>query len=129
MVLCLCLLRASKAIRSIVNENCETSVMLSSAEAKTPPSFPKKITSVQETEGQPIRFECRVAGSSPIEVSWQKDGKPLTHGADFSMLYDDNTAVLEISRGEMRHSGEYTCVATNGVGSASCRAKLTLQGL
>lgn len=45
------------------------------------------------------------------------------------MTYDDNTAVLQISRGEMRHSGEYTCVATNSVGSASCRAKLTLQGL
>lgn len=44
------------------------------------------------------------------------------------MLYDDNTAALQISRGEMRHAGEYTCVATNSVGSTSCRAKLTLQG-
>ncbi len=102
---------------------------LSSPEAKTPPSFPKKITSMQQTEGQPVRFECRVAGSSPIDVSWLKDGEPLRQGDEFSMLYDDNTAVLQIGRGEMRHSGEYTCVATNSVGSASCRAKLTLQGL
>lgn len=99
------------------------------SEAKTPPSFPKKITSLQQTEGQPVRFECRIAGSSPIEVSWLKDGEPLKEGGDFSMLYDDNTAVLQIERGEMRHSGEYTCVATNSVGSTSCRAKLTLQGL
>lgn len=103
--------------------------MLLVPEAKTPPSFPKKITSLQQTEGQPVRFECRVAGSSPIEVSWMKDGEPLRHGGEFSMLYDDNTAVLEISHSEMRHSGEYTCVATNSVGTASCRAKLTLQGL
>lgn len=100
-----------------------------SSEAKTPPTFPKKITSLQQTEGQPIRFECRVAGSSPIEVSWLKDGEPLKEGAEFSMLYDDNTAALQIERGQMRHSGEYTCVATNSVGSASCRAKLTLQGV
>uniref|UniRef100_A0A3P9HH04 Ig-like domain-containing protein n=1 Tax=Oryzias latipes TaxID=8090 RepID=A0A3P9HH04_ORYLA len=127
-------LKLSKATKADVGEyTCKAENKIGSASstcrlnAKTPPSFPKKITSVQETEGQPIRFECRVAGSSPIEVSWQKDGKPLTHGADFSMLYDDNTAVLEISRGETRHSGEYTCVATNSVGSASCRAKLTLQ--
>uniref|UniRef100_A0A8C2ZMT1 Ig-like domain-containing protein n=1 Tax=Cyclopterus lumpus TaxID=8103 RepID=A0A8C2ZMT1_CYCLU len=73
--------------------------------------------------------KCRVAGSSPVEVSWLKDGEPLRPGDEFSMLYDDNTAVLEISRGEKRHSGEYTCVANNSVGSASCRAKLTLQGL
>lgn len=45
------------------------------------------------------------------------------------MSYDDNTAVLQIGRGQMRHSGEYACVATNSVGSASCRAKLTLQGV
>ena len=97
-------------------------------EAKTPPSFPKKITSLQQTEGKVVRFECRVAGSSPVEVSWLRDGEPL-EGDEVSMSYDDNTAVLEIRPGEMRHSGEYSCVATNSVGSASCRAKLTLQGL
>lgn len=97
-------------------------------EAKTPPSFPKKFSSLTQTEGQPVRFECRVAGSSPIQVSWLKDGEPLVEGGDFSVQYDDNTALLQISRGEARHGGEYTCVATNSVGSASCRAKLTLQG-
>lgn len=110
--------------------NCKLTVNIaSSPEAKTPPSFPKKITSLQQTEGQPVRFECRVAGSSPIEVSWLKDGEPLKEGGELSMLFDDNTAALQIDCSELRHSGEYTCVATNSVGSASCRAKLTLQGL
>lgn len=85
--------------------------------------------SLQQTEGQPARFECRIAGSSPLEVSWLKDGEPLKENDEYSMSFDDNTAVLTISRGEMKHSGEYTCVATNSVGTASCRAKLTLQGL
>lgn len=110
------------------NKPNESSAVPPPPEAKTPPSFPKKITSLQQTEGQPVRFECRVAGSSPIEVSWLKDGEALSEGDEFSMLYDDNTAALQISRSEMRHSGEYSCVATNSVGSASCRAKLTLQG-
>lgn len=64
-----------------------------------------------------------------MEISWLKDGDTLRNDAEFSMSFDDNSAVLQISRGEMRHSGEYTCVATNSVGTASCRAKLTLQGL
>uniref|UniRef100_A0A3B3ZQA4 Ig-like domain-containing protein n=1 Tax=Periophthalmus magnuspinnatus TaxID=409849 RepID=A0A3B3ZQA4_9GOBI len=105
-----------------------TSCKLNVLEAKTPPTFPKKITSLQETVGQPVRFECRVAGSSPIEVSWMKDGAALKQGAGLSMSYNDNTATLQIDHGEMRHCGEYTCVATNSVGTASCRAKLTLQG-
>ena len=75
-----------------------------------------------------MRFECRVAGSSPLEVTWLRDGEPLKQGGDFTMTYNDNTAALEIAQGEMRHSGEYTCSATNSVGSASCRAKLTLTG-
>uniref|UniRef100_A0A3B4GAP2 Ig-like domain-containing protein n=1 Tax=Pundamilia nyererei TaxID=303518 RepID=A0A3B4GAP2_9CICH len=130
-------LKLSKATKSDIGEyTCKAENRIGSAssscrlnvQAKTPPSFPKKITSLQQTEGQPVRFECRVAGSLPIEVSWLKDSKPLSQGEEFSMLYDDNTAVLQINNSEMRHSGEYTCVATNSVGSASCRAKLTLQG-
>lgn len=99
------------------------------SEAKTPPSFPKKITSIQQTVGHSVQFECRVAGSSPLEISWLKDGEALKSSSEYTMTFDDNSAVLRIAEGEKRHSGEYTCVATNIVGTASCRAKLTLQGL
>lgn len=64
-----------------------------------------------------------------MEVSWLKDGEPLRIDSEYTMIFDDNSAVLKLAKGEMRHSGEYTCVATNSVGTASCRAKLTLQGL
>uniref|UniRef100_A0AAR2J867 Ig-like domain-containing protein n=1 Tax=Pygocentrus nattereri TaxID=42514 RepID=A0AAR2J867_PYGNA len=84
---------------------------------------------IQQTEGHSVQFECRVAGSSPMEISWLKDGEPLRSDSEYTMTFDDNSAVLKIAKGEMRHSGEYTCVATNSVGTASCRAKLTLQGL
>lgn len=99
------------------------------SDVKTPPSFPKKITSITQIKGQPVQFECRVAGSSPMDISWLKDGEALRSDSEYTMSFDDNSAVLKIVKGEMRHSGEYTCVATNSVGTASCRAKLTLQGL
>lgn len=104
-------------------------LMFCLSDVKTPPSFPKKITSITQIEGQPVQFECRVAGSSPMEVSWLKDGEALRSDSEYTMSFDDNSAVLMIAKGEMRHSGEYTCVATNSVGTASCRAKLMLQGL
>ncbi|KAF7709182.1 hypothetical protein HF521_016032 [Silurus meridionalis] len=133
-VACLKLAKATKA--DIGEYSCKAENNIGSAssschltvqEAKTPPSFPKKITSIQQTVGQPVQFECRVAGSSPLEISWLKDGEALKSGPEYTMSFDDNSAVLRIAKGEMRHSGEYTCVATNIVGTASCRAKLTLQ--
>ncbi|KAG9340901.1 hypothetical protein JZ751_020094, partial [Albula glossodonta] len=107
--------------------SASSSCQLTVQDAKTSPSFPKKIISIQQTEGEPVRFECRVAGSSPMEVSWLKDGESLRYNDEYSESFDDNSAVLKIARAEMRHSGEYTCVATNSVGTASCRAKLTIQ--
>uniref|UniRef100_A0A3Q2VEW6 Uncharacterized protein n=1 Tax=Haplochromis burtoni TaxID=8153 RepID=A0A3Q2VEW6_HAPBU len=122
-------LKLSKATKSDIGEyTCKAENRIGSASSSCRLNVQGK-TYLQQTEGQPVRFECRVAGSLPIEVSWLKDGKPLSQGEEFSMLYDDNTAVLQINNSEMRHSGEYTCVATNSVGSASCRAKLTLQGV
>ncbi|XP_051980649.1 titin-like, partial [Xyrauchen texanus] len=107
--------------------SASSSCLLTVQDVKTPPSFPKKITSITQIEGQPVQFECRVAGSSPMEVSWLKDGETLKSDSEYTMSYDDNSAVLKIAKSEMRHSGEYNCVATNSVGTASCRAKLTLQ--
>lgn len=40
----------------------------------------------------------------------------------------DDSCQLEISRVYPEDQGEYTCVATNGGGTASCSATLTLDG-
>ncbi|XP_064875217.1 titin-like [Oncorhynchus nerka] len=107
--------------------SASNSCRLSVKDVKTPPSFPKKLTSLEQAVGQPVIFECRVVGSSPLEVSWLKDNGSLKNDGEYLMSYDDNTAALKIARGEMKHSGEYTCIATNSVGTASCTAKLELQ--
>ncbi|KAJ8416945.1 hypothetical protein AAFF_G00328230, partial [Aldrovandia affinis] len=130
-------LKLSKSTKTDIGEyTCKAENSIGSAssschltvqDVKTAPSFPKKLTSLQQTEGQAVRFECRVAGSSPVEVSWLKDGESLRLSDEYSMSFDDNSAVLNIARGEIKHSGDYVCVATNIVGTASCRAKLTIQ--
>ncbi|XP_039598490.1 titin-like, partial [Polypterus senegalus] len=104
-----------------------TSTSLNVQDAKTPPTFTRKLTSMQAIVGNPIVFECQISGTSPIEVSWYKDGKSLKGQADFITSFADNTAVLEIACTDKSHSGEYTCEASNAIGSASCRAKLGLQ--
>ncbi|KAG7233682.1 hypothetical protein INR49_006719 [Caranx melampygus] len=40
----------------------------------------------------------------------------------------DDSCQLEISRVYPEDEGEYTCVATNNAGTASCSATLTLDG-
>uniref|UniRef100_A0A3B3Q791 Uncharacterized protein n=1 Tax=Paramormyrops kingsleyae TaxID=1676925 RepID=A0A3B3Q791_9TELE len=117
-------LKLSKAVQTDADEytcKAENSIGSASSSCRLTVQGETSIINSSQTEGQPARFECRIAGSSPLEVSWLKDGEPLKENDEYSMYFDDNTAVLTISRGEIKHSGEYTCVATNSVGTASCR--------
>lgn len=67
---------------------------------QTSPYFPNKCTHLQLAVGMPVKFECQVIGSSPLEVSWLKDGGSLTNNGQYSTSYDDNTAVLKMTHGK-----------------------------
>ncbi|KAJ8974837.1 hypothetical protein NQ317_006679 [Molorchus minor] len=67
------------------------------------------------SEGMRTRTVCGVSkGDPPLVVSWLKDGQPLTPnlGVNVSAL-DPYSSLLSISSLDSRHSGDFTCVASN----------------
>ncbi|XP_045464508.1 Down syndrome cell adhesion molecule-like protein Dscam2 isoform X3 [Harmonia axyridis] len=81
------------------------------------------------SEGMRTRTVCGVSsGDPPLVVSWLKDGQPLTPslGVNVSAL-DPYSSLLSISSLGSRHSGDFTCVASNPAAEVRYTAKLQVK--
>ena len=78
--------------------------------------------------GGACRLDCKIAGSLPMRVSWFKEGKELTASDRYQIAFVEGTASLEISRVDMNDAGNFTCRATNSVGSKDSSGALIVQG-
>lgn len=63
-----------------------------------------------------------------VRISWFHQEKEIKQSDFFRMSQFDDCCQLEISRVYPEDEGQYTCVATNSAGKASCSASLTLDG-
>lgn len=74
------------------------------------------------------RLDCKISGSLPMRVSWFKDGKEIAASDRYQIAFVEGTASLEISRVDMNDAGNFTCRATNSVGSKDSSGALIVQG-
>lgn len=80
-------------------------------------------------EGGKTNIVCSVtSGDLPITFAWRKDGKPLPHDPDVYEHVMDMVSTLRINNLAAKHSGHYTCIATNPASSANFTAKLIVKG-
>uniref|UniRef100_A0A3Q2XG43 Ig-like domain-containing protein n=1 Tax=Haplochromis burtoni TaxID=8153 RepID=A0A3Q2XG43_HAPBU len=100
-------------------ESCSIKVTV-----KEPPSFRKELLSTEAVRGSVAVLECEIAGSAPLEVSWKKNKKRLSSDKKYSIVSQGSLASLEIQSFESADTGEYECVVSNEVGSATSKSVL-----
>lgn len=72
-----------------------------------------------------------LSGDPPITLRWLKDGHPIMEEElDASILYAGNgfVSTLTINSLAYKHNGNYSCEATNDVGSGSVSSRLIVKG-
>ncbi|VDN15596.1 unnamed protein product, partial [Dibothriocephalus latus] len=81
----------------------------------SPPVFIQPLHNAAATQGQMVKLQC--------QITWFKDGQRIFTGANRTIGSEQNQHTLVFSDIFMEDTGEYTCFATNPVGTAhtSCR--------
>ncbi|XP_014087258.3 myosin light chain kinase, smooth muscle isoform X2 [Bactrocera oleae] len=85
---------------------------------ETFPRFIRHLRDLRCCDGDAITLECHVEALPEPVIIWEKDGRVLPSGKDFTMSYDGIKATLSIPRIYPEDEGEYTCVAKNNLGRA-----------
>ncbi|XP_066291872.1 twitchin-like isoform X5 [Branchiostoma lanceolatum] len=97
---------------------------------KIAPIFAAKLTDVNVKEGADARFDCVVAGTPGIEVTWFKDGVPVRNGGNRMLTFrGDGSCSLDVTSVTCDDAGVYDVQAANIAGTSKCSALLVVQQL
>ncbi|EPY77278.1 hypothetical protein CB1_001278010 [Camelus ferus] len=79
-------------------------------------------------EGATAKFEGRVRGYPEPQVTWHRNGQPITSGGRFLLdCGTRGTFSLVIHAVREEDKGKYTCEATNGSGARQVTVELTVE--
>ncbi|XP_004373676.1 myosin light chain kinase, smooth muscle isoform X4 [Trichechus manatus latirostris] len=80
-------------------------------------------------EGATAKFEGKVRGYPEPQVTWHRNGQPITSGGRFLLECSiRGTFSLVINAVCEEDKGKYTCEATNGSGARQVTVELTVEG-
>ncbi|NXB77102.1 HMCN1 protein, partial [Donacobius atricapilla] len=71
-----------------------------------------------------ISLTCEVTGFPPPDLSWLKNGKPISSNSNTFIVPGART--LQIPRAKLSDGGEYTCTARNQAGESQKKSFLTV---
>ncbi|KAM9299638.1 igLON family member 5 [Gastrophryne carolinensis] len=114
---------------------CITSNGVSSPDSKKvmiTVNYPPVITDVKNSEsavGKPALLRCEAMAEPHAEFEWFKDDKRITAGIEGLKIQNEKTwSVLVFSNVTSRHYGNYTCLASNRLGSYNNTVRLVKHG-
>lgn len=89
----------------------------------------KLCESVKAKDGEEVVLTCVVVGNPSPEVSWLKNGKPVSIYEDYTTTYDQHLGVarLVISDCLPGDCGRFACVAKNVLGQSRTECLLSLE--
>lgn len=105
------------------------SSFFSCSNVETLPSFLSHLKDLRCCDGDAVTLECRVIGKPEPNIFWEKDGRLMQMGNDFSSKYDGEKATLSLARVFPEDEGSYTCIASNTIGKTYSSAVLIVDGI
>ncbi|KRT85768.1 Immunoglobulin, partial [Oryctes borbonicus] len=91
-----------------------------------PPTFVKYLQPTSVKEGQPFQFECKVEGNPLPTVQWFKNADCIDNSPDYVITYNNGEAILKFDKVYLVDKAEYSCKATNDLGTAQCSTTLNV---
>ncbi|KAK1875087.1 Titin [Dissostichus eleginoides] len=107
--------------------SCSCKVKVIVLEQVIPPSFIKPLVDMGEILGSFVQISCKISGSLPISVQWQKDGSKVSSGVKHKLIQQDNSVSVEIEQLERSDAGSYSCKLTNAAGSCESSGSLMVK--
>ncbi|XP_045524044.1 obscurin isoform X5 [Pieris brassicae] len=89
-----------------------------------PPAFTQKFTDLQQLPLFDAKFPARISGIPAPDVTWYKNGAPLSPSNKYQMKRDGDACCLYVRDLNEQDAGQYKCVAKNKEGQAECEAAL-----
>ncbi|KAK0400071.1 hypothetical protein QR680_003339 [Steinernema hermaphroditum] len=106
--------------------DAEPHLFISSDSGKTP-EIVSPLSNLAGEHGRSVTFECEISGTPRPEYRWFKGTRELVDTSKYTILTKGDKQVLIINDLQPEDADEYTCRATNTVGSRSTRAQLQIR--
>lgn len=94
-----------------------------------PPQIIEKPEVINVTAGDPVSFECKVAGTPELKVKWSKDGKEVIPSRQHSLSYINNVSQLKLQSVQLEDKGTYVFEVSNHISACQCKMTLNVLGL
>lgn len=106
-------------------------IVFSARQEQEAPRFVEHMVPLTVNEGAPFKLTVKAAGIPSPTLTWSRDDvslKPDDDRKNCVIETEGGRSELSVEQATRSHAGWYQCTAANAAGTATNRAKVTVQG-